>query len=277
MRCEESLRTRLASFAWRVGMLGCAAALLAGSATAAGQEADYEKLLGDKSPAIVTVKFLLKMKSNWGDHESEQEAPGVMLGSDGLVMCANSHFGGGSWMRSAGVTATPSALKVLIGTDTEGVEATIVARDTELDLAWLRIKEAGDKKFAGIDLQKSAAPVLGERLYCVTRLGKYFDRIAVVGEMRMGGSTTKPRQLYIPSGGNGAAGLPVFNARGELVGVSIAQAPEEEDESGSGGILILPADKAWKATERALATVSGEDEQGEGKRAGEGEVKDENE
>ena len=177
MRCEESLRTRLASFAWRVGMLGCAAALLAGSATAAGQEADYEKLLGDKSPAIVTVKFLLKMKSNWGDHESEQEAPGVMLGSDGLVMCANSHFGGGSWMRSAGVTATPSALKVLIGTDTEGVEATIVARDTELDLAWLRIKEAGDKKFAGIDLQKSAAPVrqrsVGHRL---RRRGRRPDR-----------------------------------------------------------------------------------------------------
>jgi hypothetical protein len=266
MRSEKPRTTKTWSRTRRAALLAVLAAILAAPAWAQ-QEADYEKLMADKSPAIVTVKFLLKMKSNWGEHELEQEVPATLIGKDGLVMCANSHFGGGPWMQNAGVTATPADFKILIGTDTEGREATLLARDTDLDLAWLRLKEVGDKPLTTIDLQKAATPTVGERLYGLSRLGKYFDRIPVIGEMRMGGSTEKPRPLYIPSGGNGAVGLPVFNAKGEVVGVSITQMPEgdESDQSSAaqGGVMILPAEKAWKATERALATA--------GKGEGEGE------
>ena len=250
----------------RRGRIVCLAGLLAllVAPALAQPEADYEKLLADKSPAIVTVKFLMKMKSSWGDHEAEQEVPGVIIGKDGLIMCANSHFGGGAWMRNSGVTVIPADFKVLIGADTEGVEADLLARDTDLDLAWLKLKNTPAEPLTVIELSKAATPTIGERMYCISRLGKYFDRIAVVAEMRVGGSTTKPRQLIVPSGGSGAVGLPVYAAAGQIVGVSITQVPEDDESSPGGqggGVLILPADKVQKATERALATATGEEDE----------------
>src|SRR5574337_893034 len=56
----------------------------------AEDEADFEKMLADKSPALVTVKFVLKTKSAFGENETEREVTGVMIEPDGLVLCANS-------------------------------------------------------------------------------------------------------------------------------------------------------------------------------------------
>jgi len=226
---------------------------------------DYDKLLADKTPALVTVKFVLKIKSQWGDHDAEREATGAMIASNGLVLCANSHFGGGGWLQGSGATAVPTDIKILIGDDTEGLEATVIARDTDLDLAWVRLKAPSKDKLPSIDLSKAAAPEIGDRLYAVNRLGKYFDRVAVVRETRMGGVASKPRALYIPSGGSGALGLPVFNAAGEVVGVTITQSPDSEEMEASGGymggsVVILPAEKAHKATLRALKSVEDEEE-----------------
>jgi S1-C subfamily serine protease len=229
----------------------------------AEQEADYQKLLAAKAPATVTVKFVLKLKSSWGESEAEREVTGVVIAADGLVLCANSQLSGGAWLRRSGATATPTDIKVLIGEDTEGREAKIIARDTELDLSWLRIEQPGEK-LALISLEHPAIPEIGERLYTVSRLAKYFDRVAVVGETRLGGITAKPRRLYVPSGGSGELGLPVYNAQGQVVGVSISQMPDPDEMEPGGGffggeVLILPAEEVMKATRRALESARDED------------------
>ena len=232
----------------------------------AEQEADYQKLLADKGPATVTVKFVLKIKGGWGESEAEREVTGVVIAADGLVLCANSQLSGGPWLRRSGGTATPTDIKVLIGDDTEGRDAKIIARDTELDLTWVRIEEPGDQKLALISMKESATPEIGERLYTVSRLAKYFDRIAVVREARLGGIATKPRKLYVPSGGSGELGLPVYNAKGEVVGVSISQMPDTDEMQPGGGffggeVLILPAEEVTKATRRALDAARDEDDE----------------
>jgi len=239
-------------------------ALLAAPARAE-QQADYQKLLADKVPATVTVKFVLKVKSSWGESEAEREVTGAVIAADGLVLCANSQLGGGPWLRRSGGTATPTDIKVLIGDDTEGREAKIIARDTELDLSWLRIEPPGER-LALISMEQPATPEIGERLYTVSRLAKYFDRIPVVRETRLGGITTKPRKLYVPSGGSGELGLPVYNARGEVVGVSISQIPDPAETQAGGGffggeVLILPAEEVTKATRRALEAARDEDDE----------------
>ena len=241
------------------------AVLLLANTARAHDEADYQKLLDDNSSAIVTVKFVLKIKSSWGENESEQEVSGVVIGADGLVMCANSHLTGGAWLQRSGGTATPSDVKVLIGDDTEGKNAKVIARDTELDLAWLRIEDLGDKKLPVIDMGKAASPKIGDTLYTVSRLAKYFDRLAVVREARVGGITTKPRKLYVPSSGGGALGLPVFDAEGHVVGVTITLTPDAEEMEASGfvggSMLILPIEEVTKATKRALDSTRDEEDQ----------------
>jgi S1-C subfamily serine protease len=233
----------------------------------AQQEADFQKLLADKASAIVTVKFVLKVKSTWGESDNEQEASGVMIEPHGLVLCSNTMLGGYSvWARHAGGTSTPTDIKVLVGDDTEGLEAELIARDSELDLTWVRIKDPRDKEFTCVDLNASAAARIGERLYSVSRLGRYFDRVPFVSEGRVGGITSKPRRLYIPSDGAGALGLPVYNAAGNVIGVLVSQMPEPDEMEGAGSswyyssAMILPAPEVLKATRRAKEVAAHDEE-----------------
>ncbi|MBU0617561.1 MAG: serine protease [Planctomycetes bacterium] len=220
------------------------------------QEAEFQKLLADKTPPIVTIKFVLKIKSSWGESESESEATAVIVEPDGLILCSKTELGGYGGYFGGSSTSMPTDIKVLIGDDTEGLEAKLLARDSELDLIWLRIESPGDGKFTYVDLHKSAVPEIGDHIYSVSRMGKYFDRIAVVSEARVGGVTVKPRRLYVPSGPSGGLGLPVYNSRGELIGIPIRLRPNRDELEGAsemygGWGLILPAEEIAKATQRA--------------------------
>jgi S1-C subfamily serine protease len=246
---------------------------------AAGDDDDLARLLADKEPGLVTIKFVLKMKMGafGGDQESENEATGVMVRPDGLVLCSNVQLGGIASMiqrvmgsQAGDFSATPTDIKVLIGDDTEGVDAEIVARDTELDLAWVRISDPREEAYAYVDFSKSAEVELGTPVVAVRRMGKYFGRVAVISDGRIGGITKKPRDLYVPSGNfAGSFGVPIFTADGRVVGMTVMQVPDAEDMGANpmsmfgsmsgmqdmAGGFILPAATVAKATRRALEAV----------------------
>ena len=262
-------------------------ALLIGGLTTAGVGAApdaeatvYQTLVTQQAPCVVTVKFVLEIKAGGEAQERESESPGVMIDAKGLVLCSNARMGG-----IRGVNAKPTDMKILIGDDTEGLEAEFVARDSELDLAWLAIKDPGERKFKFLDLKAGAPIALGQKLLAVRRMGKYFDRAPVVAEGRVTGVTVKPRKLLVPTPTLAQAiGLPVFNGAGKLVGFSSFQLPDPEDMGeglnallgGRSGLedissgLILPAAEVAKATARALQSVEDEDEDGAGEDEGEG-------
>ncbi len=234
----------------------------------ADDQPPYEKLVAAKAPAFVAVKFVLKTQSRFGSRESESEASGIMIDPQGLVLCSNSSIGG---LRFG--SATPTNIKVLIGKDTEGLEASFLARDSELDLAWIRIKEPGETPFAFLNLSESATPQVGRRLLAIRRMSKYFDRAVLVSEGLLSGTTQKPRDLLIPSGSlDLQPGLPVFTAEGSVVGVVVIQMPGEDEMEGGyrsmqglgrdvmGG-LILPAAEVLKATNRAKQAAEEDDEE----------------
>jgi S1-C subfamily serine protease len=270
-----------------VRLLGATLALLlCGSQIARAAEdaivADFEQLAAAKADALVTVKFVLKVKGGGfmggGDMENESEVTGIMIDPKGLVLCSNTQLSGfAAMMRRLGMggDSTPTDIKVLIGDDTEGLEAKLLARDSDLDLAWIQIKDPGSRTFKHVDLAKSAKPKVGQRVLVLKRMGKYFDRVLVVGESRVGGIISKPRELYagIDAGG---FGTPVFLPNGDLVGISILQMPEADDEAGPMAMIslrssmqdmmsgmILPASEVAKATERARTRPS-EGEEAEG-------------
>jgi hypothetical protein len=242
----------------------------------AQEPAVCQKILAEKSPAVVMIKFVLSMKmGNAGEQQSEMEVPATMISPEGLVVGSNTRLG-----RFAGLvsryygrefSAKPTDMKVLVGDDNQGVEAEFVARDTELDLAWIRIKKPGDKKYAFVDLTKAAKAGVGETILCVDRMEKYFDRTAIINTGQVAGVTRKPRELYVPMRGTVTdVGVPIFTLSGELVGLSVMQLPDDEDGesnrmsaasrlsgmSSGAGSMILPASEIAKATKRALETAS---------------------
>jgi hypothetical protein len=243
---------------------------------AAGQtQGDFQKMLHEKAPAFVTIKFVLKMKmGGMGESETETEITGAMIDAKGLVLCSNTQLGGiAGFMRSMGreISATPTDIKVLVGEDTEGLEAKLLARDTELDLAWVQIKEPGDRKFAFVNLDNAAQAEVGQPVVAVRRMAKYFDRATVVDESRVAGVTKKPRRLYVPMLPlTSNLGLPVFTPDGKVLGVAILQMPSEEDqEEGPAAMfsrmsslndmmsgMILPTADVVDATRRARQTAA---------------------
>jgi len=227
--------------------------------------ADLTALVESKAPAIVSIKYILK----GGDQDEEGETTGVVVdGERGLVLASNNAFGG-MMARFGGPSSTPSDIKILIGDDDNGLEAKFVARDSELGLAWVELNEKPAKPLAAADMSKSADVKLGDSLYVISQMGKFFDRASCVAEGQVSAITKKPRDLVIPSIGLAATemGMPVFTVSGEVVGVLTLILPEQEEMSGSPsqmratmrgitGNMILPAAQVVEATKRALETAA---------------------
>src|SRR5262245_27797246 len=101
------------------------ALMIAGIARADEPKGAAAKLVADKSPALVTIKFVLKIKFGGHEQENENEITGIMLDAKGLILCSSQQIGGISpvMQRAAAaqgmgdISATPTDVKVLIGDD----------------------------------------------------------------------------------------------------------------------------------------------------------------
>lgn len=259
----------------RARLAGCLAAICLGvffsPVGRADEIGDGIRHVSEKhAAALVTVKFLLRMESQYGKRETESEITGIMIDPKGLVLCANSKLGAPRRFGSV----TPTDIKVLIGDDIDGLPARVMARDSELDLAWVQVKEPGDKTFDFLDLERAAAPQVGDRIFALRRMAKFFDRAPLVSEGRIAGRTKKPRELIIPTYMALDAGQPVFTERGEVAGIAVLQLPEDDEYEANpmafaamgrdlAGGLILPTAQVKKATERARLTDQDEDDSDE--------------
>lgn len=225
----------------------------AGNQALADEAEVFQKILSQKTAPLVTVRFVLKVKTRAGENEADREATGAMLDAKGLILCSNSDFSVNRLRRDA--SATPSDIKVLVGEDTEGLPARLVARDSELDLAWLQISEAGERSFSAVEIGEIAEVVVGESLFAVSRLDKFFDRAFAVRQTRVSAIVNKPRRVYIPTTPLAEFGLPVYNASGRLVGFTTVLRPDRDEQDASGRIqaaaVILPASDVLSATQRA--------------------------
>ncbi|MFZ4430910.1 MAG: S1 family peptidase [Phycisphaerales bacterium] len=242
-----------------LSVVGTVHALPEAAPKAAG---DVATIVAEKSPAIVSIKFILK----GGEQDEEVETTGFVIDPAGLILSNNNAFGGLA-ARFGGPTPTPTDIKVLIGEDTQGVDAKFMARDSELGLAWVQLSEAPAKPLAFVDLTKSSEGKTGEAIVQVSLMGKFFDRVPMVSTGEIASVVKKPRELYIPSIGlaAGEMGLPVFNAAGSLLGVTTLILPDQEEIMGSAGGMrsamrgitggmILPAKEVLAATARAKET-----------------------
>lgn len=226
--------------------------------------ASMKSVLESQINAVVTVKFVLKIEGFGQDSEDESEIPGLMIEKTGLVLCSNLRTGGMAAMMGRGGSMTPHDIKILIGDDSEGIEAKIIARDSELDLAWIKIDETKVPKegFVFVDFSKSANAEVGDSIFTIARLGRFFDRAPYAQDARVLGHIKKPRKLiHLKTADYGA---PAFNSNGEPVGVIIFQTPTREDMEGGGdqqdrgGLVILPGAEIGPATVKAKeAAASG--------------------
>jgi hypothetical protein len=230
-----------------------AAAAVASAVPAASMQTLAE-IAADRAKAIVTIKFIAK-----GDGEDQEvEVPGTLISGDGLVLTSNFFFQGSS----------PSEIKVLVGDDTQGVDATFVARDTELGLAWIRTDAKPETAYSFVDFAKGTTAVMGDEVIAVRKMGKFFGQTPVINEAKIAAVTAKPRTLLIPTNGlsmRGDIAVAIYTKAGALVGLTSFIMPEEDEMGGSGNPMrgadngmILTAKDVAEATTKAIESAASE-------------------
>ena len=232
------------------------------------------KLTDQHALCIVTIEFISK-ESFMGmgqEQKNEMEATGVMVSPDGLVLAANSRLqgfmamamrmGGAALGGMMGGMPTPQSdtedIKIIIGDDdSEKYEAKLIARDSDLDLAWVQITDTKGQTFKYVDFQNSVLLEVGDSYYTISRMGERFDRVPLVSSASIAAVVQNPRPLLVGSGTMSWGG-PVFGADGKAAGFVITQPPEPGEQGSMSlesmmnmGGFILPAKKIVKAMEQA--------------------------
>jgi len=225
---------------------------------ALAQRPEWQKLITAHGNAVVRLKYILKVKTpKQGDQSAESEAVGLMIDRGGLVLVSNARLGGLSAAArkvASGYSASASDLKVLIGDDTEGLPAQLIARDSELDLAWVQIKDAAGKTFASVDLAGEAQPFPGDTLLLLERTSNFLGRSVFADDIHAVGTTDRPRNLLLVTGLGNSSVAPVFSVSGQFLGVTVNQFPDEPESRMHVGVtpgLVLPVHDLSLATRRA--------------------------
>lgn len=225
------------------------------SLAAAGNAEIYDALIKKHAEALVTIKFIPQMPN--GDKRSEVNATGTVISADGLIICSNSQIGGNPM---GGASITPTEIEILFGEETTGLKAEVVGRDTELDLAWLKITDELPKPLSFLDYKQSDTVGVGGEIYAIRLMDEYFGRAPFVKSFTISATLKKPRKLIAPSvvwiADSESVGLPVFAADGKVVGMFIVQLPDNaarQNMRRPGDIIfVLPAKKVAVQTELAL-------------------------
>jgi len=230
-----------------------------------------------KAKALVGVRYVLKVATSGAERELDGETTCLLIDEDGLLLCSNTEMGGYvqllTQMMNRGpmpaVISTPKEIRVLLGNDSKGISARIIARDSDRDLAWLRLDTVPEGLvLEPADLENQREAQLGEPLYRLRRLDRFFGSVPIVESGVVGALADHPRKLLVASDLDGGyLGMPIYGGDGKLLGLTVVQMPGEEGgeaDFGHGlpgqaskfedmvGNLILPASELLKATKLAL-------------------------
>jgi hypothetical protein len=245
------------------------AAVPASRASAAGDPA-LQALLEKRSPAVVSVRYVLKLKISMSgrsnDQETNREVRGAAIDSSGLVVVGTDSLEGGLSgsqlamlrRRGAEISSVPGDFKVLFGSDAKEHEAILVAKDSRLGLSFLQLVDETAKPPAIVDLAAASEVGIGQTLYAVTRKPRGFDCAPELARILVTGKVEKPRALWSVIANTRDVGLPVYDASGAIAGVLVTQqgaAGVEEEDSASAEPFVLPLDAVAKSIEQAKKRV----------------------
>ncbi len=278
-----------------------AAALFAAPAAQADDEAVFQKLIKEKAAAVVSVKFVLNVKIMQNGNpvapprEQAGNASGIIVDKSGLIMIPGSAFGAGGIPRQIrrrfDISAVPTNIRVVFPGDTREYDAVLGAKDSKLGLAFVLVKDLGEKQIQAVDLGTAVEPKIGQTLYGVTRLDQGFDHAPLATRMKVAGSVTKPRTMWIVQGASGQIGKPAFDAAGAVAGIVVSQEGVGEESVIRPFLLPLKVAKPTVATalkkskaeldriledeEEAAAEAADEAKKDEGAKKGDEKKKDE--
>jgi S1-C subfamily serine protease len=193
--------------------------------------------------AVVTVKLVIKMRMQQQEQEQKLEVTGTVIDPSGLTVVSANTIDPLAALKGVLSAMGPGAANLnlssdvtetkLVMDDGSEVDADVVLKDVDLDLAFIRPKDTS-KPFAFITLTSGKAPQLLDQVFTVNRLGRTENRSIALNEGRVRSIVKGPRTYYVCDSVIGAQslGCAVFAADGSTLGVFVTK-PSEDMGQGS--------------------------------------------
>jgi hypothetical protein len=191
---------------------------------------------------------------NLPEREDKVRADGTLVDAGGLVVLslsaidpsrlidgrdANSPMG----PIKVDASATIKELEIILGDGTE-IPATMVFKDSDLDLAFVRPKsdapEAKGVAFDPIDLAAAGSSQVADYTVSVTRLEEPFNNEAAMMPGQVSAVIERPRPFYLSS--NVVRGCPTFTLDGKLLGIGIVRLSKSQGQAPA----LVPAAEVQK-------------------------------
>ena len=193
-------------------------------------EALRAKIASD-GDAVIRVRFVgEETEYSWG---FTQEIPATVIAPDGLAVASlmltdpallDAAIYGDEEEMELQISTKLSAMKYLMPDGSE-LEAQIVLRDLDLDLAFLRPETPPAAPMAYLDLTKAGSAQACDQVIFLQRLGKIAKRECTASSLRLSLVIGKPRTVYVASTDllGGLLGCPAFSMEGAPLGIVLAR------------------------------------------------------
>ncbi|MEI6255392.1 MAG: hypothetical protein WCQ77_01985 [Planctomycetota bacterium] len=209
-----------------------------------------------KVTGVATVRLTAANRPglNLPEREDKVRADGTIVDASGLTVLSLSAIDpsrmvdgreantpGGAIKVEA--SATIKELEIILGDGTE-IPATLVFKDTELDLAFVRPKadapEANGVTFVPVNLAAGGRAEVADYTVTVARLDELFNYDPALTPGQIWAVVERPRPFYL--GGGIVRGCPMFLLDGKLLGIGIMKLSKTRGQSQA----IVPADEVAK-------------------------------
>ncbi|HTA65210.1 MAG TPA: hypothetical protein VK753_06875 [Xanthomonadaceae bacterium] len=267
MRKPSHMRFRTSILVHAMAIVLLSSASLVASAGSNDDVHDFKTVVQKRGDTAVPVKFVMTVSGAGSEQQQEGQTQGTLVSADGLILVPGrvvsldlGALSRGSGIGSMGGGSVPSAksgqFRVRLAGSDEWQPADLVTRDTELGVAWLRLRHPGGK-LPYVDFKDAAKVDIGMELFTVMRTSDQFGSVPIVRAGYVLGETNVPRHIWLIDGSPGVA----FDGEGNPAGfvdVDLAGMVRSRNASGSIGMdmgdaefTMIPADRIGRVTAEA--------------------------
>lgn len=238
-----------------VGVVLFAVVMVMGTARASELVQDYRSIYRSlttrHAAAVVTVKFVMSVTASGKEERLEDRTQALLVSPDGLLLVPDRavsvdfrQFIGAAKGQGSAPVAKSSEFRVRLADSEDWLPADLVTRDTQLGLAWLRLRNP-PAKLSFVDLDEGVRAEPGMTFFSLLRTSDEWGGVPVFRPGFIMGETHTPKTLLLVDGVPGMA----FSAEGRPMGyVDVDFGRLMRSRSAGNGLGLDLADSALQMT-----------------------------
>jgi hypothetical protein len=222
---------------------------------------EFRTVLQKRGDTSVLVKYVMAVSGMGSEQQQDGQTQGTLVSADGLILVPGRVVSfdmrqiTGAAMGSAGSPMIKSShFRVQLPGSEEWQPADLVTRDTELGLAWLRLRKPRGK-LPYVDFTDSAKVEIGASLYFVMRTSDQLGSVPIVRGGYVLGETNVPRPSLLIDGTPGlafdGAGHPAGFADVDFGSMARSQTGGIGMNYGDAVFKMIPAERVGRVTAQA--------------------------